>query len=120
MERNRIIFAVTIALVLNLGGAIISKYLALNLHNFFWAGIWLMLLAAVYLARMKYWVWAGKLYQLSYLYPFMSLSYIISLGFGYLLFNESITVQKLLGSILIVAGVYTVSLSSNKTDAKHD
>ena len=109
----RLAGAVSLAIGLNMAGAVASKYLALNLQDVLFAGVWGVLLIGVYGARMKYWVWAGRRYQLSFLYPFMSLSYVISLAIGFTLFGEEVTGSRVLGSLLIMAGVLTVGLSKN-------
>jgi len=54
--------------------------------------------------------WGGALarFDLSLAYPFMSLSFVLVLLLGALLFNESITAPKLIGIALICAGVIVV------------
>lgn len=115
MELNKKLpLVIATAIFLNLSGAIVSKYMALNIGNLYFLMFFFLLLVLIYGARMKYWVWAGKRYQLSYLYPFVSLSYVIALFFGYFLFQELLSTQKLIGSMLIVLGVFIVSKSTNK------
>lgn len=114
--KNSIAVAAAMAILLNLSGAIISKYLALNLDDLMRIILLGGILAGVYAGRLKFWVWAGKHFQLSYLYPFISLSYVISLGFGYFLFAEEVTPQKIIGSLLIVSGVFAVSKSTHQKE----
>lgn len=105
------------AVFLNLAGAVMGKYLALNLDSL---RITLMLggvLALVYLGRILFWIWAGKHFQLSYLYPFVSISFVLSLGLGHSLFNELITIPRFLGSVFIVLGVFILSRSKNRREA---
>ncbi|MBD2133192.1 EamA family transporter [Sphaerospermopsis sp. FACHB-1094] len=109
---------VTLAILLQLSGAITGKYLAISLANLPVAGFWAALLILSFAARMRYWTWAGRIYQLSFLYPFISLSYIFSLIFGKILFHEEITWNKLVGSVIIVAGVLVVSKSKNQMEIK--
>jgi drug/metabolite transporter (DMT)-like permease len=52
-----------------------------------------------------FWMAAMKSFTLSYAYPFMSLSFIAVLMFSNLLLNEQITSNKIIGVILISAGV---------------
>lgn len=102
------------ALCLNLGGAIFAKYTSISLDKggpwFFWLGM----LFLVFAIRFKFWIWVGKLYQLSYIYPFMSLSYLVSLAAGYFFFDEKILISKIMGSLIIVFGVFVVSNSNYK------
>jgi drug/metabolite transporter (DMT)-like permease len=43
--------------------------------------------------------------DLSRVYPFVGLSFVITVVFGYLLFHEAPTPAKLVGTLLVVAGV---------------
>lgn len=58
------------------------------------------------------WMAALKEFELSKAYPFMSLSFVCVLVLSFLLFKETISIQKIIGSILIVGGVLLVSKSS--------
>jgi multidrug transporter EmrE-like cation transporter len=51
------------------------------------------------------WMAAMTHFDLSYAYPFMSLSFVLVLVLSALLFHESISVYKILGLGLIVAGI---------------
>ena len=44
-------------------------------------------------------------FEVSHAYPFMSLPFVIVLGFSILIFDESFTWGKLLGAFLICAGI---------------
>ena len=55
------------------------------------------------------WLFIIKTLDLSYAYPFMSLSYVTMLFVSYYLFNETITEWKVGGSILITFGVIAVA-----------
>lgn len=52
------------------------------------------------------WVAALTKFDLSFAYPFMSLSFVFVLFLGYFLFQEPLTWQKLIGSLLIMAGIF--------------
>src|SRR5215216_1534663 len=52
------------------------------------------------------WIAALTRFDISYAYPFTSLSFIVVLILSYLLFNEPFTLNKLVGVLLIIAGVY--------------
>lgn len=72
---------------------------------------WIFLgFSSVFLASIL-WMFALTKLELGTAYPFMSLSFILILVFGYLFLNESITLYKLLGVLLIMIGVVLVSKS---------
>jgi multidrug transporter EmrE-like cation transporter len=50
-------------------------------------------------------------FELSYAYPFMSLAFVLVLFLSALFFKEAITLPKLLGLTLIVAGIIVGSQS---------
>lgn len=52
------------------------------------------------------WMVAMNRLQLSYAYPFLSLSFVFVLIFSSLLFYEPMTWQKVIGLIFIILGVY--------------
>jgi uncharacterized membrane protein len=58
------------------------------------------------------WMAALKDFELSKAYPFMSLSFVCVLFLSYFLFRETINTQKVIGTILIVAGIIIVSKSA--------
>lgn len=56
-----------------------------------------------------FWLSALSRVDLSYAYPFASLSYVVMLLASWLLFNENITPMRLLGSLVIMIGVILIS-----------
>lgn len=64
--------------------------------------------AAAFLASLT-WMAALTKFQLSTAYPYMSLSFVVVFLFSYLLLNETLTLYKLGGCILIVAGIILLS-----------
>jgi uncharacterized membrane protein len=56
-----------------------------------------------------FWLAALSRVDLSYAYPFASLSYVFMLAASWLLFNENITAMRLLGTLIIGLGVFLVS-----------
>jgi uncharacterized membrane protein len=57
------------------------------------------------------WILAVSKAQLSFLYPFMALSYALVALFSLLLFKEDVSVLRWLGIIVICAGVFLVARS---------
>jgi drug/metabolite transporter (DMT)-like permease len=73
------------------------------LHPLYWAALGCLGLQAL--------LWQRVLarHDLSFAYPLNSLIYPATLGAGWLLFGEAITLQRLVGSGVILAGVWIVS-----------
>lgn len=55
------------------------------------------------------WMAALKEFELSKAYPFMSLSFVCVLVLSFFIFKESISLQKIIGSILIIIGIIFIS-----------
>lgn len=66
---------------------------------------------AVYMAGAFFWLLALNRVDLSYAYPFASLSYVLIFLSSWLLFRESINPMRFLGMLVICLGVYFVSRS---------
>jgi len=58
------------------------------------------------------WIAALTKFDLSYAYPFMSLSFVFVLLLSYYIFNEPLTINKLIGVLLIVGGLVIASRSN--------
>lgn len=100
-------------LFFNAAGGIIGKYIALSKG---WVVVVLVgLLFATFGARAMAWMWMGKHYQLSYIYPFMSINFILATVIGFWLFQEPVTFGKLIGSALIMSGTVVLSASKSVT-----
>jgi multidrug transporter EmrE-like cation transporter len=63
---------------------------------------------AIYLAGTVFWLAALSRVDLSYAYPFASLSYVIMLVASWLLFNETISLNRLIGTFVIGIGVLLI------------
>ncbi len=59
------------------------------------------------------WMIVLKKFDISYAYPFLSLNYILIIIFSYYFFNENISLQKIIGSILIITGIIIISIEKN-------
>jgi drug/metabolite transporter (DMT)-like permease len=64
--------------------------------------------AAAFLASFT-WIAALTKFQLSYAYPFMSISFIMVLILSFYIFNEPLTAGKIIGSLMIVGGLIIAS-----------
>ena len=58
-----------------------------------------------------FWMAAITKVDVSYAYPFTSAAFLIVLLFSVFIFNEPLTWHKIIGSILIVSGIFVVSQS---------
>ena len=59
-----------------------------------------------------FWMLAMTKFQLSFAYPFTSLSFVLVFIFSSLLFHEAVTWQKVLGLMIIIIGIMISSQSS--------
>lgn len=66
---------------------------------------------AIYLGGTVFWLAALSRVDLSYAYPFASLSYVVMLTASWQLFDENITPLRLMGTLIIVVGVFLISRS---------
>jgi drug/metabolite transporter (DMT)-like permease len=66
---------------------------------------------ALYAGGTVFWLAALSRVDLSYAYPFASLSYIVMLLAAWLLFEEQITPLRLLGTLVVGIGVLLISRS---------
>ena len=66
---------------------------------------------AIYVSGTVFWLAALSRVDLSYAYPFASLSYIVMLIASWQIFNENISFSRLLGTFIIGIGVYFISRS---------
>jgi drug/metabolite transporter (DMT)-like permease len=66
---------------------------------------------AIYGFSTVFWLVALSRVDLSYAYPFASLSYVVMLAASWFLFNENITPARLLGTIVVGLGVFLISQS---------
>lgn len=57
------------------------------------------------------WMLAMTKFEISYAYPWVSLNFVLMLVMGVLLFNESFNSVKVLGTLLVVAGIVVITRS---------
>jgi len=65
-------------------------------------------IVATFLAGVS-WMLAMTRFEISYAYPFVSLNYVIVLAASILLFNESLSLPKIIGTVLVIAGIVVIS-----------
>ena len=82
-----------------------AKAIILALFNkFIFGGI------IIYGVATIYWLYILKNYDLSKVYPLQSMSYIISLFASYFILNEKISTNTIIGTIIILIGVFVISM----------
>lgn len=69
--------------------------------------IWLGL--GIYAFSVGLWLWVLSKVDLSVAYPFVGVSFLVTMAFGALFLNENITLPKVLGTVLIAVGCVLVS-----------
>jgi multidrug transporter EmrE-like cation transporter len=65
----------------------------------------------VYVIGVVFWLAALSMVDLSYAYPFASLSYIVMLVAAWLLFGEQISLLRLIGTLVVCLGVILIAKS---------
>ncbi len=63
----------------------------------------------IYVGGTVFWLAALSRVDLSYAYPFASLSYVVMLVASWQLFSEDITPLRLLGTLVVCLGVFLIS-----------
>ena len=80
----------------NIFSIIFQKYVFVGMILYFFASlVWLVILSRA---------------ELGYVYPLISIGYVITAIFGKILFNENLTLLRFLGILLIFGGVYLIVL----------
>lgn len=110
------ILIIILTIVINLFTIIASKYIGVNLEFSKIFAFWLAVLIITYGLKFTFWFFLNRKFQLSYIYPILSLNYFISLFLGKYLFKEDITINKIIGSVVIVVGVLIITMSSKKLE----
>ncbi|HEY4662404.1 MAG TPA: EamA family transporter [Candidatus Humimicrobiaceae bacterium] len=110
------ILIIILTIIINLFTIIASKYIGVNLEFSKIFVFWLFVLIITYGLKFTFWFFLNRKFQLSYIYPILSLNYFISLFLGKFLFKEDITINKIIGSVVIVVGVLIITMSSKKLE----
>jgi drug/metabolite transporter (DMT)-like permease len=114
------IFIIILTISINLLSIIAGKYIGINLGVTGLLILWLFVMAITYSLKFALWIILHRKFQLSFIYPFLSLNYFLSLFLGKILFQELITPRKIAGSAIIVVGVFIISMSGKKLEGVWD
>ena len=108
---------VILAIIFQALSGVCSKYASTSIDNHSLISIVsnIFYIASIICLIIQAFVWQMSLrqYDLSFIYPFISLVNFVILFLSYILFNESITVTNILGLLIISAGIYLLSRSVN-------
>ena len=110
------IFILVLTVSINLLSIIAGKYIGINLEFSSVFVLWSSILIITYGLKFTFWFILHRKFKLSFIYPILSLNYFFSLFLGKVLFQEAITVTKIVGSIVIVLGVFIITMSSKKLE----
>jgi drug/metabolite transporter (DMT)-like permease len=66
----------------------------------------------IYMFATVFWMYLLGKYDYSFIYPLFSITYVLSFIFAYFLFNETITLYKVIGVMFIILGVIITSKSN--------
>jgi multidrug transporter EmrE-like cation transporter len=116
--KNRVIpiATVVVAVCFNLLGTIFLKMFADSSKNLYSVLVFVILIGFTFSVRIISWLMIGRWFQLSYIYPFMSINYVLAFIVGILVFSEPYGLNKMIGSCMITAGVILISFSPHKTE----
>ena len=67
---------------------------------------------AIYGLSMVLWIWVLSKVDLSVAYPFVGVSFILTMAFGYFLLGENISSTRVMGTLLIAVGCALVANSA--------
>jgi drug/metabolite transporter (DMT)-like permease len=73
----------------------------------------------LYALTILLWVWILRQVPLSRVYPFTALAYILTPLFGWLFFQEKVSLQFFLGSVLLLSGILLCAFAEAGGHAAH-
>jgi drug/metabolite transporter (DMT)-like permease len=89
-----------------LQGGLVDALIAALTSPLIWSGL------LIYGLSVAMWLWVLSKVDLSVAYPFVGVSFLITMAFGALLLNESVTPLRIVGTILIASGCILVGKSA--------
>ena len=70
---------------------------------------YLILAILLYALLSAVWVWVLTFVPLSTAYPFVALTFVLTVASGALLFDEAVTLRLVLGGVMIIAGLIVIT-----------
>lgn len=65
----------------------------------------------IYVISAATWIWVLTKVDISVAYPFISLGFVMTLVFGWLVFGEELSGSKIIGTVLIIVGCIFIARS---------
>ncbi|MBU0936362.1 MAG: hypothetical protein KKI09_14685 [Spirochaetes bacterium] len=109
---------IVLALLLNLAGSLALKTFTAVPISLLSLSLFALLLGGIYLARAITWLALGRRFQLSFVYPLLSINYLAAYAIGLLFFSEALTATRVLGCLLISGGAALLGRSKHSTESK--
>lgn len=118
MKNNRplLVISIGLLLILNLGAGILVKVSPAYYGNPVLMCLLITGVLGLYFVQTLMWLYLGRHYQLSFVYPFLGVGYVLSLFVGMAIFHEPFILRRLIGAIIIVLGVAFLSFSKHRDD----
>jgi len=85
---------------------IIDALIAVALSPLIWVGL------IIYGLSVAMWIWVLSKVELSVAYPFVGISFLVTMAFGAFLLSENVTPLRITGTILIASGCILVARSA--------
>lgn len=123
MQKIEAVIAIIIAIIVGVGGQILIKNALNSIEKLdFSTGAastyirifsepYVMIGAATYIISIFFWIYGLSKVDLSYAYPFLALSYVLILVGSWYFLGESISMLRIIGVLIICAGVLIVARS---------
>jgi drug/metabolite transporter (DMT)-like permease len=121
MKRESYIFMLSVVflLLLNLGSGILIKKSPEYYGNYLMLGSLILSVSGIYFLRTLIWLFLGRHYQLSFVYPLLGINYVLSLFVGMAVFDEPFVWRRLAGTVIILCGVTLLSFSKHRKDVRN-
>lgn len=121
MKKRSYILALSVAflLFLNLGSGILIKMSPIYYGRYLLLGSLMLVVSGIYFLRTLMWLLLGKHYQISYVYPLLSINYVLSLFVGTTVFHEPFIWRRLAGAVIILCGVSLLSFSKHRNEVRN-
>ena len=119
----KVIFTLTLGIFLISLLEIYWKYLAcniianksfgqlINIHDI----VAILILVIILGCQFANWLYVLKLADLSFIEPIMTISYIFVDIYSYFVFHEDITIKRIIGTLIIIMGVWLISGTTHNT-----
>ncbi len=86
--------------------SLVDTLLAAMTSPLIWTGL------IIYILSVAMWLWVLSKVDLSVAYPFVGISFLVTLAFGMLLLGENVTPMRIIGTLFITIGCILVGRSA--------